>query len=168
MGFVDDAAFAAGGFAFDLAVASRAPAGIMTGVLAHHDRLGLSAEQICALLDIDARYRQRRLSLALEFARLREQVDVATERIDQEVLTAARGVLRRQADIFIEHQMSYFEAIAEAQALLDDGQLDRARELLMEERSAAFAVLGPLTTRAIVEAASEQRRHGSGPRVVVP
>ena len=38
----------------------------------------------------------------------------------------------------------------------------------MEERSTAFEVLGPLTTRAIVEAASERRVRGTASRIVVP
>ncbi len=168
MGIVDDAALAAGGFAFDLSVASRTPAGIMATVLAHHGRVGLSEGQLRALLDIDARYRKRRLDLALEFARLRAHGEVGTDRLDDVTLAAKREVVRRQAEIFVEHQMSYLEFTAEAQALLDDEQLDRARELLMEERSAAFEVLGPLTTRAIVEAASERRTQGSASRVVVP
>lgn len=145
---VDHTKFPNYGYAFDLSMESIAPDWVFTRMLGHHRDVGLSPEQIMALLDLSAEYHARSLEIKLEVAEIREKVEIR-DWVDDAKLNSAEALIRRHAELFEEHEMLFFEYARRGQEILTEEQKASALRVYRREEQQTFGVLGPIAERAL-------------------
>lgn len=123
-----------------------APGALFTRLLAHHRELGLTCEQIMALLDLSREYHERQVAIQLEFARVSEALEIKRGRIDEQAVAKREQLLRRHAELFLEHERLFFESARRGHEILTDEQIERAELSTMRKR---MLCLTPCSLRSI-------------------
>lgn len=155
MGSVDHAVFARPGYLIDARVESIAPHGaLFSGLLSHHAEVGLSADQVLALLDLSRAYHEEQLGLHLEFAKISERLEVKWGRVDAAAIARRRILLDEHARIFRAEEELFFTYAAEGHAMLTDEQLEMAEAIYHAEKNAGLAELAPSLDNAVAPAFS--------------
>lgn len=126
-----------------------APGALFTRLLAHHRELGLTCEQIMALLDLSREYHERQVAIQLEFARVSEALEIKRGRIDEQAVAKREQLLRRHAELFLEHERLFFESARRGHEILTDEQIERAELIYHEEKDAMLDTLLTSLNRAV-------------------
>lgn len=125
-----------------------APGALFTRLLAHHRELGLTCEQITALLDLSREYHERQVAIQLEFARVAESLEIKWGRVDEQAVAEREQLLRRHAELFLEHERLFFEFARHGHEILTDEQIERADLIYQEEKEAMLDTLLASLNRA--------------------
>lgn len=136
-------------YAFDFSMELIAPDWIFTRLLGHHREVGLEPEQVMELLDLSVEYHDRSLEIKLEFAEIREQLDIRDWTFDDAYLEEVESLVRRHAELFKEHEMLLFEYGRKGQEILTHEQERAAIRVYKEEEQRTFDVYGPIVERAL-------------------
>ncbi len=126
-----------------------APGALFTRLLAHYRELGLTCEQIMALLDLNREYHERQVAIQIEFARITEMLEIKWGRIDKKALAEREQLLRRHAELFLEHERLFFEFARRGHEILTDEQIEKAEQIYHQEKDAFLAALLPSLNRAV-------------------
>ncbi len=149
-------------YAFDFSMSSIAPDSIFTRLLMNHREVELEPDQILAILDLCAEYHERALQIRLEFAAIREELDIRDWDFDDHHMDEIARLLRRHSRLFEQHEMLLFEYGRKGRAILSEQQLALAIEVYKREERRTFDVFGPLVKRAL-RMIDEEARDDSRP-----
>ncbi len=141
--------FARPGYLIDARVESLAANALFTRLLAHHVEVGLTEEQIVALLGVAGEYHAEQLEVRIEFAQISEQLELRSGRLDDDGLAARAKLLDRHAELFRRHEELFFIHGSRGRALLSDDQIDRAEAVYQAEKDASLAALLPSLDAAV-------------------
>ncbi len=129
-----------------LEVESLAPPAVLSRTLQHHAELGLSDEQIRRLLTIARKYHDEFIRIAVEFANVGTDLDLAYVQADRR--RKAR-LLDRHARLFREHEDLLRQAYEEAAEVLKPGQMRRVVQIHEEQRQRIIDRLLPSLKTAL-------------------
>jgi hypothetical protein len=128
---------------------SIAPDVMFSRMLSHHAEVGLTADQVLALLDLNAEYQQALNSLRVEFARVTEQMELKGGRVDNDALVARKELLDRHMELFRDQEELFFDYAARGHALLTDEQIAAADRVYHAEKDDALAGLAESLNNAV-------------------
>lgn len=146
---VNHTCFARPGYLIDAPVESMAAPALFTRLLAHHAEVGLSDEQIVALLGVAREYHEEQVATRLEFARVTEQLELKWVRFDADALSAHQALLDKHAALFRRHEELFFVYAHKGHELLSDEQIDRAEGIYHAEKDRGLAALAEALDRAV-------------------
>jgi len=126
-----------------------APGALFTRLLAHYRELALTCEQIMALLDLNREYHERQVAIQIEFARITEMLEIKWGRIDEEAIAEREQLLRRHAELFLEHERLFFEFARRGHEILTGEQIEKAERIYHQEKDAFLEALLPSLNRAV-------------------
>ncbi|MER3468414.1 MAG: hypothetical protein C4312_07980 [Thermoflexus sp.] len=126
-----------------------APGFLFTRLLAHHRELGLTCEQIMALLDLNREYHERQVAIQIEFARITEMLEIKWGRVDEKAIAEREQLLHRHAELFLEHERLFFEFARRGHELLTDEQIEKAEQIYHQEKDAFLKALLSSLNRAV-------------------
>lgn len=139
---INHSAFAKPGYLIDTPCESMAPAGaLFTRLLAHHQDLELTSDQIRELLTISGEYHDQQVTVRLEFARVTEQLEIKWGRIDSEFVAARKALLEQHAELFRRDEELFFEYGERGHRILTDAQIEAAERIYHGEKDAGLAAL---------------------------
>jgi len=101
------------------------------------------------LLDINREYHERQVAIQLEFARISEDLEIKRGRIDEAEIAAREKGLRRHAQLFLEHELLFFEMTKRGHDVLTDEQIERAETIYHAEKDEMLEALLPSLNRAV-------------------
>lgn len=105
----DHNCFAYPGYLIDVPCESMAAKGaLFTRLLAHHDEVGLSGNQIAALLDLSREYHDKQIANRIAFARLTERLELKRGRLDATALAEHKALLEAHAELFRADEDLFF------------------------------------------------------------
>ncbi len=141
---VNHRATAHAGYLIDAPMESMAaPGALFTRLLAHHRELGLTCEQIIALLDLNREYHERQVAIQLEFARITKMLEIKWGRVDEKAIAEREQLLQRHAELFLEHERLFFEFARRGHEILTDEQIEKAERIYHQEKDAFLMTLFP-------------------------
>jgi DNA-binding transcriptional MerR regulator len=132
------------GYLFESRLSSIAAQGALyTRILAHHEEMGLSCEQIKALLDLNYQYHAQQVGLQLEFMKISEQLEIKRGQVYDEDLEWREPLLRRHAELFYEHEKLFFEHARRGTDILSDEQVRIGDSTYHTEKDEMLSYLAP-------------------------
>lgn len=142
--------YANAGYLFNVRGESVAPPGALyTRMLANHREVGLTADQITALLDLNRDYHLEQVDIWLEMARLGEEVELKHGRISDEDVNTRKLALDRRAELFAAGERLFFRYAAAGQALLTDEQITTANAIYHAEKDDGLQALAGALSSAV-------------------
>jgi hypothetical protein len=141
--------FARPGYLIDPRVESIAAGVLFTRMLANHAEVGLTGEQITALLDVAREYHEQQVAIRVEFARVTEQLEIKWGRLDAVAQAARKALLDEHAELFRRHEELFFLYAERGHDLLSDEQIDRAEAIYHAEKDQALADLATSLRSAV-------------------
>jgi hypothetical protein len=119
-----------------------APAGtLFSRLLAHHEELNLTGDQIKQLLSIAGEYHDKQVAGRVEFAQVTEQLEVKWGRIDAEFIASRKSLLDRHAELFRNDEELFFAYGEKGHRVLSDAQIEAAERIYHREKDAGLAAL---------------------------
>lgn len=150
---VNHATITNAGYVFAVGIESIAPRGaLFTRMLAHHRDVGLSLDQVQALLDLNREYHERQVAIQIEFMRVSEALDIRNGRFDAASLAEKEPLVRKHADLFGASELLFFEMARRGHEILTDEQIERAEHIYASEHDATMRHLAPIVERALAAA----------------
>jgi hypothetical protein len=147
---VNHPGFANPGYLFGVGVSkSIAPDVLFSRMLSNHAEVGLTGDQVLALLDLNAEYQRVLNSLRVEFAQVTEQMELKGGRVDNEALVARKELLDRHMELFRAQEELFFDYAARGHALLTDEQIAAADRVYHAEKDVALAGLAESLNNAV-------------------
>lgn len=70
-------------------------------------------------------------------------------RVDEEVVAEREQLLRRHAELFLEHERLFFECAHRGHEILTDEQIEKAEQIYHQEKDAFLKALLPSLSRAV-------------------
>ncbi|MEV6349596.1 hypothetical protein [Actinoplanes sp. NPDC051851] len=137
------------GYLIDISCESIAAKVLFTRMLSHHEQIGLTPQQITALIDLNAQYQAELITNRVEFAQITEQLEHKRGRLDAEALAGRKELLDRHAELFKSEEELFFEYGGLGHELLSDEQLERIDAIYHAEKDARLADLLPSLNSAI-------------------
>jgi len=138
------------GYLIDASIMSvAAPGAMFTRLLAHHREVGLTCEQIMALLDLNREYHDRQVAIQIEFARVTEMLEVKWGRVDEQAIAEREELLRRHAELLLEHERLFFEYARRGHEILTDEQIEKGEQIYHQEKDALLKSLHSSLNRAV-------------------
>lgn len=137
------------GYLIDISCESIAAKVLFTRMLSHHAEIGLTAEQVTGLIDLNAAYQAELTTLRVEFAQITEQLEHKRGRLDTEALAARKEMLDRHAELFKAEEELFFTYGQHGHDLLNDDQIGRIDAVYHAEKDARLAELLPSLNSAI-------------------
>jgi len=138
------------GYMVDTPVTSIASRGaLFTRLLAHHNEVGLTYEQITGSLDVSGEYHQRYNELSYEFAKVTEALEIKWRRIDNDAISPREELLKKHAQLFLDHEYLFFEMTKKGHDLLSDEQIERAEMIYHTEKEEMLEALLPALNHAV-------------------
>ncbi|HKX72607.1 MAG TPA: hypothetical protein VJM32_01195 [Candidatus Saccharimonadales bacterium] len=146
---VNHPGFAKPGYLIDIACESIAPKVMFSRMLSYHAEIGLTADQVMALLTLNAEYQQRLFAIRIEFAQVTERMELKGGRLDTEALVARKELLDQHMELFRAEEELFFEYGARGHDLLTDEQIAKADAVYHTEKNAALATLAESLNNAV-------------------
>jgi len=137
------------GYLIDIRCESIAAKVLFTRMLNHHAVIGLTAEQVIALIDLNAQYQQELVALRTEFACVTEQLEHKRGRLDEEALASRKELLDRHVELFRAEEQAFFTYAARGHAQLTDEQIAAVDRLYHDEKDAALGELVDALNNAV-------------------
>ena len=137
------------GYLIDISCESIAAKVLFTRMLSHHEQIGLSPQQMVALIDLNAEYQAALITIRVEFAQVTEQLEHKRGRLDAETLAGRKELLDRHAELFRAEEDLFFTYGERGHELLSDAQLERIDTIYHAEKDARLADLLPSLNNAI-------------------
>ena len=137
------------GYLIDISCESIAAKVLFTRMLSHHEQIGLSPQQMVALIDLNAEYQAALITIRVEFAQVTEQLEHKRGRLDAETLAGRKELLDRHAELFRAEEDLFFTYGERGHELLSDDQLERIDAIYHAEKDARLADLLPSLNNAI-------------------
>jgi hypothetical protein len=146
---VNHALFPRPGYLIDISCESIAAKILFSRMLSHHAEIGLTAEQITGLIDINAEYQTALSATRVEFAQVTELLEHKRGRLDTEALTNRKELLDRHAELFRAEEELFFAYGGRGHDLLNDEQIARIDGIYHAEKDARLTDLLPSLNNAI-------------------
>ncbi|ROO63049.1 hypothetical protein EDC02_5060 [Micromonospora sp. Llam0] len=137
------------GYLIDIACESIAAKVLFTRMLSHHEEIGLTAEQISRLIDINAEYQARLVAIRVSFAQITEELEHKRGRLDTEAVVGRKELLDRHAELFRAEEELFFTYGGHGHELLTDEQIATIDRIYHAEKDARLAELLPSLNNAV-------------------
>lgn len=137
------------GYLIDISCESIAAKVLFTRMLSHHEEIGLTVEQIVALLDLNAQYQAELGGIRVQFAQVTEQLEHKRGRLDTEAVAGRKELLDRHAELFRAEEELFFAYGERGHDLLNDAQIERIDGIYHAEKDARLGELLPSLNNAI-------------------
>lgn len=141
--------FARPGYLIDVTCESMAAKVLFTRMLNHRSEVGLTADQVNGLIDLNAEYQAKLLALRIEFAQVTERLEHKSGRLDPEALISRKPLLDRHMELFRAEEELFFEYGSRGHDLLTDEQIDEINRLYHAEKDASLADLHVALNNAV-------------------
>lgn len=133
--------FARPGYLIDVTCESIAAKVLFTRMLNNRSKVGLTDKQVNGLIDLNAEYQAKLVALRIEFARVTEQLEHKSGRLDTQALIDRKPLLDRHMELFRAEEELFFEYGSRGHDLLTDEQIEQINRLYHAEKDAALADL---------------------------
>ncbi|WP_433294486.1 hypothetical protein ACQP2F_33230 [Actinoplanes sp. CA-030573] len=137
------------GYLIDISCESIAAKVLFTRMLSHHEEVGLTPQQIVALIDLNAEYQAKLIEIRVEFAQVTEQLEHKRGRLNAETVAGRKELLDRHAELFRAEEELFFAYGERGHDLLRDDQLEPIDAIYHAEKDARLTDLLPSLNNAI-------------------
>jgi hypothetical protein len=146
---VNHALFPRPGYLIDVRCESIAAKVLFSRMLSHHAEIGLSAEQIIGLLDVNAEYQEKLSAIRVHFAQVTEQLEHKRGRLDTDAVTGRKELLDLHAELFRAEEELFFTYGQRGHDLLTDDQITTIEGIYHAEKDTRLGELMPSLNNAI-------------------